>query len=790
MFRIFGWAPRRAAAVRAAMCVAAAWLLLGTGVSAASSRGSAAPRPPTYRFDIPAGSLESALSQFTQLTGASVATPSGTTVDGLATPGVAGVFTADQALLQLLAGTGFTARLTSVGVYTLEVRVTAEQVEVTGQIADRGNATATATKTYTPLRDVPQAVTVITHAMIAEQSMQSMADVVRYVPGIGMAQGEGNRDTAIFRGNSSTSDFFVDGVRDDVQYFRDLYNVERIEALKGPNAMIFGRGGAGGVINRATRQADWTSTHEATMQIGSFDNRRATIDLGQRLGSAAAGRVTALYENSGSYREGAELERYGINPTFAASLTPSTVVRVGYEYFHDERTADRGIPSFDGTPFRTDPSTFFGDPAQSPTHVTVNALTAGLEHRFAGGLMLRNRTRFADYGKFYQNVYANSTVRPDGQTVSIGAYNNATDRRNLFNQTDLNLSAATGAIRHTLLVGAEFGRQATDNLRHTGYFGEDVTSVIVPVIAPRVTAPVVFRQSATDADNHGIATTAAVYAQDQILFSKHLQAVVGLRYDNFQIDFRNNRTGALLASEDHLFAPRAGLIVKPVESLSFYTSYSLAYVPRAGEQLSSLSLSSAALEPEEFRNYEVGAKWDARPDLSLTAAIYRLDRTNVVVPDPVDPTRSLLVDGQRTRGLELGITGRVTSAWRVMGAYAYQDGTITQDLSSTMRNGASLAQLPAHTVSLWNRYDFNSTWGAAVGLVHRDEMFASTDNTVTLPGFTRADVAVFANLTPHLRAQVNVENVFDEDYYASAHNNFNITPGSPRAVRVALTTSF
>jgi catecholate siderophore receptor len=711
-------------------------------------------------------------------------------VDGLGTIGVAGVYTTDQALLRLLEGTGFTARLTGIDTYTLEVRIAADPVEVTGRASYRGEATTTATRTYTPLRDVPQAVTVITRSMIADQSMQSMADVVRYVPGIGIAQGEGNRDAAVFRGNTSTSDFFVDGVRDDVQYFRDLYNVERIEALKGPNAMIFGRGGAGGVINRSTRQADWTSVHDAAVQLGSFEHRRATIDLGQRLGSAAAARLTAVYENSGSYRSGADLERYGVNPTFAFSLAPSTIVRVGYEYFHDERTADRGIPSFRGAPLRTDPSTFFGDPRQSPTHATVNALTAGVDHRFAGGLMLRNRTRFADYDKFYQNVFANAAVRAEGDMVSVGAYNNATARQNLFNQTDLNLSARTGRIRHTLLVGAELGRQATDNLRNTGYFGGTATSVAVPVTAPRITTPVSFRPSATDADNHGVATAAAVYAQDQIALSSHVQAVVGLRYDRFRIDFRNNRTGALLASDDHLLAPRAGLILKPVESVSFYTSYSLAHVPRAGEQLSSLTLSTEALQPEQFRNYEVGAKWDARPDLSLTAAIYRLDRTNVIVPDPVDPTRSLLVDGQRTKGVELGVEGRVTNTWSVMGAYAYQDGSVTQDLSSTVRAGATLAQLPAHSFSLWNRYDFTRVWGAAVGLVRRGAMFTSTDNSVTLPGFTRADVAVFANLTPHLRAQVNVENLFDTSYYASAHNNFNIMPGSPRAVRVSLTTGF
>ena len=668
----------------------------------------------------------------------------------------------------------------------------AETVQVDAPAGGRAAAVGSATKTPTPLRDVPQAVSVVTRELIADQRMASMADVVRFMPGVTMAQGEGNRDTPILRGNASTADFFVDGVRDDVQYFRDVYNLERVEALKGPNAMIFGRGGAGGVINRVTRQADWRDTREVSVQLGSWDNRRVTGDVGGALSGSVAGRVTGMYEDSGSYREGVGIERFGIQPSVAFRLGPATSLRASYEYFHDERIADRGIPSFAGRPVATDASTFFGDPTQSPTHATVNLFASVLEHRLTDGATLRNRVSYGVYDKFYQNVFPGA-VNAAGTAVSISAYNNATDRHNLFNQTDLILTPRTGRFAHTLLVGAELGRQTTDNFRSTGYFtslGPSVTSLQVPLTAPTVAIPVTFRQSATDADNHGVATIAAVYAQDQIEISRQVEAVVGLRFDAFEMDFTNNRTGAEFATSDRLLSPRLGLIYKPILPLSVYGSYSLTFVPRAGDQLSSLSVSNQALEPEEFRNYEVGAKWDIRPALGLSAALYRLDRGNVAVADPADPRRSLLVDAQRTRGMELEMSGALTREWNLSAGYAWQDGTITRSISANAQAGADLAQVPAHSFSLWSKYDVSRRWSAAVGLIRRSAMFAATDNRVVLPGFTRVDGAVFFDVTSGLRAQLNVQNLLDEDYYASAHNNNNITPGAPRALTLSLTSRF
>lgn len=673
----------------------------------------------------------------------------------------------------------------------LQPESVSEKVTVVGSRLIVPSVTS-ATKTETPLRDVPQSISVVTKELIAEQRMQGMADVVRYMPGVGIAQGEGNRDTPILRGNATTSDFFVDGIRDDVQYFRDLYNVDRVEALKGPNAMVFGHGGVGGVINRVSRQAEWQPSREASLQFGSWNNRRLTADLGQGLNDKTAVRFTGVYENSDSYRDGAGLERYGINPTIAFALGPNTTLRAGYEYFHDTRTADRGISSFNGRPVVTDPSTFFGNPDDSHSDATINVFSSVFEHKFANGATLLNRVSYGNYDKFYQNVFPGA-VNAAGTTVSLSAYNNASDRRNLFNQTDVTLSRHTGRLKHTLLAGAEFGRQQTDNFRTTGFFttlGPSVTTISVPLSNPVTSLPLEYRQNASDADNHGVATSAAAYAQDQVAFGEHVQAVVGLRFESFNMDFRNNRSATDFSSTDGLVSPRVGLIYKPTTPLSIYGSYSLSYLPRAGEQLSSLSLSNQALDPEEFRNYEVGAKWDIAPALAFTAALYRLDRGNVAVSDPLNPAVSHLIDAQRTKGLELGLGGRVTRMWSVIGGYAYQDGEITQSISATAQTGAALAQLPKHSFSLWNKYDLSSQWGIGLGLIHRSDVFTSTDNTVILPGFVRVDAGVFYALNSKLQAQLNVENLFDKNYYASAHSNTNITPGSPRAARVALTTRF
>jgi catecholate siderophore receptor len=648
-------------------------------------------------------------------------------------------------------------------------------------------AITTGTKTLTPLRDVPQSVTVVTSEQIQDQMMMSIGDVVRYVPGITAHQGENNRDQVIIRGNNSSADFFLNGVRDDVQYYRDLYSVERVEALKGPNAMIFGRGGGGGVINRVSKEAGFTPLREVYLQGGSFRDKRAAIDFDQPFNDKVAFRLNGVYENSDSFRDFVDLKRYGINPTLTYAPSEKTKITLGYEYFGDNRVADRGIPSFQGLPADTPISTYFGNPDDSRVRARVNLGSATIEHQ-AGSYTIRNRTQVGDYDRSYQN-YVPGAVSTDKTLVVLSAYNNATQRLNVFNQTDVVRVVSTGRIRHTLLAGAEVGRQLTDNFRNTGYFNDTSISLAVPYASPTISTPVTFRQSATDADNHLMTNLAAGYIQDQIALSRYFQVIAGLRFDYFDLQYHDNRKGNNVRRIDQLLSPRAGLVFKPITPLSIYWSYSVSYLPSSGDQFSSLTNITEQVEPEKFSNYEAGVKWDIGPYLSLTTAVYRLDRTNTRSIDPNDPTRIVQTGSQRTNGFEVGVNGSITQAWKIAGGYAYQDAFVTSATAAAPA-GAQVAQVPHHTFSLWNNYQIFRRLGVGLGILNRTDMFAAIDNMVTLPGYTRADAAVFVPLGEKLRLQANIENLFNKKYYINADSNNNISPGFSRALRIGLIARF
>ncbi len=658
--------------------------------------------------------------------------------------------------------------------------------------------TSTATKTNTPIIDIPQSIDVVTQEQIQDRAAEGLAEALRYVPGVNFAQGEGNRDATVIRGQASTADFFVDGARDDAQYFRDLYNIQRVEVLKGPNAMIFGRGGGGGVINRVTKEAYFSPLTQIYGQLGSFGNRRVTIDTNRPFTDDVAGRFNGLYENSGSYRDGVKLERYGVNPTLTFRPDDRTKIRVGYEFFHDRRTADRGIPSFLGKPFfAAGRGRFFGNPNDSNARVDVQAGQVLYERDTEYGIQIRNFTRAASYDKYYQNIFANSAVSPTTGLVALNAYNNTTTRTNLFNQLDLTGNLSTGPFVHKLLLGSEFGYQDTFNLRRTGFFNNTSTAINVPNAFPITFAPVGYWTRPQDANSTTVARVWAVYAQDQLEISPSIQFVAGLRYDNFNVGVVNWNNASQLSQVNNLVSPRAGMIVKPLDNLSFYGNYSVSYLPATGDQFTSLAVNQLALQPEQFTNYEGGVKWEPTQDLLVTLAFYQLDRTNTTLPNPFNSALLVQTGAQRSRGAEVSIAGNLTEAWQVFGGYAYQDVRITSDTSAAVA-GTIVPLTPNHVVSLWNKYQIDPMWGVGLGAIYQSYSFAGLPApvangpayTVTLPGFFRLDGAVYFKWTDNLRAQVNIENLTNTKYYPTAHNNNNITPASPIAVRVGVTATF
>ena len=670
---------------------------------------------------------------------------------------------------------------------TMQVASFSDTVNVSAPPTYRSPSLTSAMKMLTPVRDVPQSVTIISRQLIADQLMQSVADTLRYVPGVSAHQGENNRDQVIIRGNNSSADFFLDGVRDDVQYYRDLYNLDRIEAIKGPNATIFGRGGGGGVINRVTKEAGFMPIQELSMHVGSYSDRRVAGDVNRALSDRVAFRLNGMYENDGSFRNGVTLERYGLNPTFTVMPSAATKLTFGYENLYDHRVSDRGIPSYQGRPLDVDASTVYGNPAIGWVNARVNLASISLDHQ-AGRLRVHNRTLAGGYDRGYQN-YVPGAVSADGASLTVTAYNNATTRTNVFNQTDVTYPTVVAGVAQTLVAGVEFGTQITDNFRNTGFFNNSTASIVVPVRTSVISTPISFRQSATDADNHLRANVAAAYAQDQIQVSKTVRVLAGVRYDYFNLQYQDNRTGLSLNRPDNLVSPRGAIVYKPLEPVSIYGSYTMSYLPSSGDQFSSLTVVTQQVKPEQFANYEVGAKWDVRENLSVNAAVYRLDRTNTRSTDPNDPTRIIQTGSQRTNGGELGVTGNISPKWQVAGGYGYQHAFITSATASAAL-GATVGQVPRHTFSLWNRYQVAPRLGAGLGLIYRSDMFAAIDDAVTLPSYVRADAAVFVPLSTQLRLQLNVENLLDAKYYVNADSNTNISPGSPRAVRVALITRF
>jgi catecholate siderophore receptor len=682
----------------------------------------------------------------------------------------------------------------------------------TGTVGVYANSTAVATRTSTALVNIPQSLTVVTKDTIRDQNFQSVTEVTRYVPGVAIHQGEGNRDELVIRGVDSSANFFVNGFRDDVQYFRDLYNAQSVEILKGPSALTFGRGAGGGLVNRTLKEADGTRVYEANLQTGSYNDRRVSLDAGQAINENVAARLNAFYEGSNTFRDYGNLERYGINPTVTLKPADDTKVKLSYEFFHDFRLADRGNPSqglpggatrFNPTaPFAPagDFSAFFGSPFYNNARVEVQTGMAVIEHDFGSGLTMKNSSLVADYNRGYQNVYPGATgggpgggaVTPDQTMLSLNAYQNTTDRQNAFNQTDFVYKTGTGPVLHTIAFGTEFGRQSGISLRNSGFFpsnGGKPFDVVNP-FNPTYFGPVVFSHIPSDANSKYRLNIASGYAQDQIELTRWLQLFLGTRYDSFDLSALDQNVNILRQRVDEKISPRAAVIVKPMDNLSLYTAYSISYLPASGDQFSTLNPGTLLLQPQKFENTEIGVKWNIQPKLLFTAAAYELIRTNVPIADPSGNGLFFPSGSHKIRGFETALTGYITPAWQSTFGYGYTDAKITSDTSTTVVAGNRVQLVPYNQFAWWNKYQIDPMWAVAAGVIYFSDSFASSDDTVRLPGFVRFDAAVYRKIDEHWRVQLNVENLFNRHYWATADGNNNISPGQPLTVRLSALARF
>ncbi len=678
-----------------------------------------------------------------------------------------------------------------------------DTVTVTGTYLS--NQKFSGTKTQTPIINVPQSLSIVDADAIREQAFANMGDILRYTPGASVGQGEGHRDQIILRGQNTTADFFLDGIRDDVQYYRPLYNLEQVEILRGANAMMFGRGGGGGVVNRVTKRPDFDRALTGlSASIDTFGEMSGAIDVNRVVSETAALRLNAFVESLDNHRDQFDGDRFAVNPTFAARLAPETDLLLFYEYIDDDRLVDRGVPSEDGVPVEGFTDTFFGSPTDNVTTLQAHIAKARLDHRFSQALSANATLQYGDYDKLYQNLYP-SDIDTAQARIEFDGYKDTTARENLVLQGNLIAEFDTAGLSHTLLIGAEYADQQTANARQDVVFGpqgvapagRDFTGLMTPGrpvfddatsdqvrfdLQPRLDIPT-FAFSDTVRDRESDVQVLSAYLQDQVDIGDYFKLIAGLRFDQFEIDVNDIANDARFQRTDEEVSPRVGLIFKPRDTISAYISYSKSFLPRSGDQFLTLSASTAELEPEEFENREVGLKWDLRPGLSLTAAYFELDRdTSLATPDAED--RFLAVT--ETEGFEIQLSGDVTERWRVDAGYSYLDSAI----SGGSQDGNRTGQVPENMISIWNRFQASDRLGFGLGLTYQDEQFVRSDNAVTVPDYTRIDAAVFYELEDGTLLQLNVENLLDETYFPDAHSNSNISTGAPLNARFTLSKRF
>ena len=755
-----------------------------SGVGAVYAATYAATQEPTRRFEIPSGSLGEALDAFEAATGWKfVLTDKG--IRDLSSPGVSGSLTDEAALRQLLTGTGVIYRNSGPRAAILELRGPSDSVSVTAPELSSPKYSA-------PLRDIPQTIHVIPRVVIEEQGATTLRDVLRNVPGITLTAGEGGAapgDNLTLRGFSARNDIFIDGVRDLGPQSRDPFNLEQVEVVKGPGSAYAGRGSAGGTINLVSKSPSLTRFIGATLNLGTDETRRVSADLNLPFADRSALRLNLLAHESGvAGRDVVRSRRWGIAPSLALGLGTRSRFTLNLFHLQQDNISDYGIPWVPATnnalkEYRDRPApvprdTFYGLRSRDAEEMLSDFATLVYENDLNDSTVLRSQFR---YGLSTRDSIATPPrFASNDSTVINREMRSWLTRDDIYDsQTDLRAGFSTGAVTHNLVAGLSFTRET--NERRTRTAPNMPTTLLNPNPNDVFTGAIVEGANVGDVTGN----SAAVYAFDTARLGKHWELTGGLRYDYFDAEGVTT-TPSPVSRIDRMLSWRGGVVFKPTAAGSVYVSYGTSLSP----SLEGLSYGTAntAIEPEKTYTFEVGSKWDLfRDRLLLSGAVFRVEKTNARTPGiiPGDPPQVL--DGeQRVRGVELGISGSITSNWRVMGAYTYLNSEIVKS-NTPAEVGKELQNTPENSYSIWSTYQ--TPWKLSFGGGPRfvGSRFGNNTNTRQVDNYWLLDAMASYPLSDHIELRLNMFNLTDS-YYFDRLGGGHLIPGAGRSVMFS--TSF
>ena len=672
-----------------------------------------------------------------------------------------------------------------------------------------------------PLVDTPRSVTIIPQQIIEQTAATSLQDILRNSPGITFGAGEGGQplaDRPFIRGQSSGNNVFVDGIRDSGGQQREVFNLEQVEVIKGPDAVYSGRGSGGGSINLGSKAPRLTDFSRWGLGVGTDGWLRGTIDQNWNLGETAGLRLNLMAaEGDVAGRDAVGYDKWGLGLSLAAGLGTQTTGTFSYYHLTSNQMPDYGIPLFTKIGVRTTPSgildvpydSFYGLEARDYLTNTVDAFTAEFEHRFGPALTLRNVSRYAETLNDYVVTNPGDGGRIDTGGVALigGEYwmKRATKSRwnptrTLANVTDLTGRFSTGGLRHNFNIGLELARE--DN-RNASYIvtttsgtacpapltGFDCTRVYDPDPQDPWTGTIVRNLISSNTTD-----TVGLYGLDSIELGERFIVNLGLRYDDYSVEGRN-ASGTLAApvytpvGGDWTFLNyQVGLVYKPTASSSVYASWATSATPptiSAGDQNTGGAVGTELLDPEETESFEIGAKANLFGDrLALSGAAFFLKRENAQIQ--VAPGVFEQAGEAEVRGVELGVSGNITRAWQVFGGYTWMDSELVSGAYNNVNIGDPLANTPEHSFSLFTTYRVIPSLSVGGGLYHVSDSFGGNQggagggvNRVYAPAWTRVDLFASWDISETASLQLNVQNAGDEDYILRTNgvHHADVAPG-------------
>lgn len=684
------------------------------------------------------------------------------------------------------------AEQTPAGKPSIELQVTdinaaADSEQATGPVQGyKATRSASATRTDTSIHETPQSVSVVSREAVEDLGATRLQDALDYAGGVGRANNFGGQGLTTFTVRGfTTGEFYRNGFPINRGYpsMPDANTIERLEVLRGPSTTLYGRGDPGGTFNVVTKQPSSEQSVTIGSQLNDQGMYRGTLDATGPLDEQGnlAYRLNVIGEGGETFRDHVETERYSVAPVLSWQVNDTTRITFEGEFMRNNAPLDRGLTRYPAQTRTASSDTFWGEKDVGKLHTDTNMAQLRFEHELNDNWTLGGGVQALDGTMKGNGIEANS-LGADGRTLS----RNFNWRKLDWTDVDVQLNVTgrfnAGGLEHLLLAGVEYEDYDYKSIimRSSGAAGSYAIDIYNPVYGQA--RPALTRTTTHDKEN---LKTWAAFLQDQITLTERLKLLVGARFERFEHDYDTYLVGTRSwTNSDNAVTPRLGLTFDLTEDLALYASASRSFKPNSGA-----ARLGGGFDPEEGKAYELGAKWQALDkQLSVEAAIYQIDKKNVLTTDPVDSTFSIAAGEVRSRGFDLNVVGNVTPAWKVMGSYAYTDAEVTKD--NTLRDGTRLLNIPKQSASLLSMYEFQDGalrgLGLGGGARYVDERAGQTANVpnFSMDSYTVYDLLSYYKVNDNLRLNLDVKNLFNKDYEEGAFGNIYAYPGAPRTVQV------